>query len=78
MNELEEATRTKYEEQIVALQLDLKMKQDQLNRQMQEREMLERKMKNKIEEVGASSKQVEREVKEKEEEKEELVRMLKN
>eukprot|EP00347_Sterkiella_histriomuscorum_P008368 403345367 len=78
LNELEEATRTKYEEQIVALQLDLKMKQDQLNRQMQEREMLERKMKNKIEEVGASSKQKEREVKEKEEEKEELVRMLKN
>lgn len=34
LNELEEATRNKYEEQIVALQLDLKMKQEQLNRQL--------------------------------------------
>jgi hypothetical protein len=53
---LEDATRNKYDEQIVALQLDLKMKSDQLNRMVQEKNDIERKMKSKLEEAGINNK----------------------
>ena len=74
LNELEEATRSKYEEQVIALQLEVKMKQEQLMRVLQEKEVLDRKMKQKLEEVGLSSKQVQREVNEGEQQREEMQR----
>ena len=65
LNDLEDATKGKYEEQIVSLQLELKLKNDQLQRASTEREQVERKMKLKLEELGMTSHQTQRELQEK-------------
>jgi len=55
LNDLEDATKGKFEEQIVSLQLELKLKNDQVQRATAEREQVERKMKLKLEELGMTS-----------------------
>ena len=54
------------------------MRQDQINRLTLEKENVEKKLKSKVEEFGHNTKQVQREVIMKEEEKEELQRNMRN
>lgn len=42
LNELEDATKGKFEEQLVSLQLELKLKQEQLSRALLDREQTEK------------------------------------
>ena len=55
LNDLEDATKGKYEEQVMSLQLELKLKNDQYQRANSEREQCERKLKQKLDEMGMST-----------------------
>lgn len=55
LQDLEDATKSKYEEQISSLQLEVKMKGEQVQRAVAERERTEAKLRQRLEEVGHSS-----------------------
>lgn len=77
LNELEDATKGKFEEQLVSLQLELKLKQEQLSRALLDREQTEKKFKQKLEDMGMSTHNTNRLLNEKENERDELARVVK-
>ena len=78
LHDLEEATKGKYEEQLMSLQLEIKLKNDQIQKSALDREQLERKLRQKLDELSSQNHHAQREISEKEDHRDELGRLIKN
>ena len=62
----------------MSLQLEIKLKNDQIQKAAIDREQLERKLRSKLDELSNQNHQAQREISEKEDLRDELARLIKN